>query len=224
MIEFAYKFADSLEIGPTENQVGVVIFSTYGQVVFNLSTYSDKIDLLSAINTIPYLDEGTNTGDGLRILIEEGFTEESGARLSSSTVYRLAIVMTDGHSNNITKTKEAAEAVHNFYPPILVFAIGVTTSVNREELEAIATRGEYITFLSRFDESQFVETRDEQTYELCVKSKFSEYCLYNLWSVARPENSVTYSAGNGIKSSGVFSETAPLQRSSTPSIERPYVQ
>ena len=41
----------------------------------------------------------------------------------------------------------------------------------------------------------------------------------------RPENAVTYSAGNeGQKVCGVFSETAPLQRSSTPSVVRPCVQ
>ena len=37
----------------------------------------------------------------------------------------------------------------------------------------------------------------------------------------RPENAVTYSAGNEGR---VFSETAPLQRSSTPSVVRPCVQ
>ena len=41
----------------------------------------------------------------------------------------------------------------------------------------------------------------------------------------RPENAVTYSAGNeGQKICGVFSETAPLQRSSTLSVVRPCVQ
>ena len=41
----------------------------------------------------------------------------------------------------------------------------------------------------------------------------------------RPENAVTYSAGDeGQKICGVFSETAPLQRSSTPSVVRPCVQ
>ena len=36
----------------------------------------------------------------------------------------------------------------------------------------------------------------------------------------RPENAVTYSAGNeGKNNCGVFSETAPLQRSSTPSVD-----
>ena len=41
----------------------------------------------------------------------------------------------------------------------------------------------------------------------------------------RPENAVTYSAGNeGQKICGVFSETAPLQRSSSPSVVRPCIQ
>ena len=41
----------------------------------------------------------------------------------------------------------------------------------------------------------------------------------------RPENAVTYSAGNESQNiCGVFSETAPLQRSSTPSVVRPCVQ
>ena len=41
----------------------------------------------------------------------------------------------------------------------------------------------------------------------------------------RPENAVTYSAGNeGQKFCRVFSETAPFQRSSTPSVVRPCVQ
>ena len=173
MIEFTYKFADSLEIGPTGNQVGVIIFGHYGQVIFNLSTFSEKMELLNAINnSVPYLHEYTNTGDGLRVLIEEGFTEENGARLSASNVYRLAIVLTDGHSSYMLKTIKAAEVVHNFYPSILVFAIGVTNNISIEELKTIATRDEYVTLLSDFNESQFVETRDEQTYELCAKSKF----------------------------------------------------
>ena len=55
-------------------------------------------------------------------------------------------------------------------------------------------------------------------------------CLYvkshlTYGASVRPENAVTYSAGNeGQNVCGVFSETAPLQRSSTPSIVRPCVQ
>ena len=108
----------------------------------------------------------------------EGFTEKNGARLSQDDVFRLAVVMTDGMSNelsprcNRSSTIEMAERVHNFSHPILVFSIGVTDNVNDEELEAIASREEYVTYLANFNQILFRETTDEQTYELCVKSKF----------------------------------------------------
>lgn len=178
MIEFTRVFADNLDIGPMANQVGVILFGSTAQVAFNLNTHSDKASLLDAINNLPYLNSFTNTVDGLCLLLEEGFTEQNGARLSSGDVFRLAIVMTDGQSNeitnqcNFTSVMEAAEAVHNFDPSILVFAIGVTNSVNNAELEAIATRNEFITYLVDFDQMLFRETMDEQMYQLCFRSKY----------------------------------------------------
>ena len=54
---------------------------------------------------------------------------------------------------------------------------------------------------------------------LCVCLSVKQHLTYG--ASVRPENAVTYSAGNeGQKICGVFSETAPLQRSSTPSVVR----
>ena len=58
---------------------------------------------------------------------------------------------------------------------------------------------------------------------VCVCVSVKSHLTYG--ASVRPENAVTYSAGNeGKKICGVFSETAPLQRSSTPSVVRPCVQ
>ena len=52
---------------------------------------------------------------------------------------------------------------------------------------------------------------------VCVCVSVKSHLTYG--ASVRPENAVTYSAGNeGQKICGVFSETAPLQRSSTPSV------
>ena len=175
VINFTLKFVDGLAIGPTENQVGVILFDDVGVPIFNLNEYSDKESLLERIENIEY-KRATNTADGLCLLLE-GFKDENGARLSAGDVFRLAIVMTDGRSNRVSErcngssTVEVAEKVHNFSHPILVFAIGVSDGINDEELKAIATQEEYIVYLSNFDEKRFRETSDEQTYELCVKSK-----------------------------------------------------
>ena len=58
---------------------------------------------------------------------------------------------------------------------------------------------------------------------VCVCVSVKSHLTYG--ASVRPENAVTYSAGNeGQNICGVFSETAPLQRSSTPSVVRPCVQ
>ena len=60
---------------------------------------------------------------------------------------------------------------------------------------------------------------------VCVSVCLSVKSHLTYGASVRPENAVTYSAGNeGQKICGVFSETAPLQRSSTPSVVRPCVQ
>ena len=60
---------------------------------------------------------------------------------------------------------------------------------------------------------------------VCVSVCVSVKSHLTYGASVRPENAVTYSAGNeGQKICGVFSETAPLQRSSTLSVVRPCVQ
>ena len=133
--------------------------------------------VLEAINsTIRYALNNTNTADGLCLMLE-GFRQENGARLSDSTVFRLAVVMTDGKSNrNSTRrcgstTFEVVERVHSNSHSIIVFAIGVTDDVDEKELKAIASEEKYITRLQNFNSTLFTQTRDEQITELCQNGK-----------------------------------------------------
>ena len=169
--EFVKNFIKSgITIGPNDDQVGVIIFGGNAQVVFNLNAYQKETQLLGAIDSIPYLSESTNTAAALRKLIDEGFTEGGGARLDSKTVLRVAIVMTDGKSNvSPSDTPVAATRVHNFRPSILVYAVGVTNSVNQEELNEIATSPELVDNLDSFDTSLLKEYQEEQFYHICVK-------------------------------------------------------
>ena len=154
-------------------------YSSFGEIEFKLNTYLKKEELLDAIDNITFNSGRTNTADAL-CLVLESFSEMNGARLSEGDVFKLAVVLTDGHSNdvvtdcNYTSTIEAAEAVHNSSYNILVFAIGVTDGVDDKELKAIASRDDYITYLENFDEYLFRETSDEQTYELCERGKLKK--------------------------------------------------
>ena len=177
---FIRDFADSLDIGPSATQVGVILFNEAAWVGFHLNTFSEKAPLISGINDLRYNRGYTNTADALCLLLQEGFSEENGARLTAAEVFSIAIVITDGVSNrNSTRcdnatTYDAAEAVHNSSHGILLFAIGITDEVNEEELLAIASKKEYVTYLEEFSEFGFGAARDEQLYNLCTKSKCSK--------------------------------------------------
>ena len=85
--------------------------------------------------------------------------------------------MTDGKSNDVSSncsfqsTLEAAEAVHRFEPSILVYVIGVTDNVDSQELEAIATRPEYVSHINSFNSALLREIQEQQTYDLCYEGR-----------------------------------------------------
>ena len=60
-----YNFTEEFEIGPDRNRVSVTIFGSNGNVVFGFDQYNNKTALLEAIEDIPYLNQVTNTADGL---------------------------------------------------------------------------------------------------------------------------------------------------------------
>ncbi len=163
------RFSDALDISTNENQVGVIIFSDEPETVFDLDTFGNKSGLLNAIDEIPYRAKATNTGDALRLMINESFTIEGGARLDDDSIFRLAIVMTDGASNRGEAVEIAAAAVHAFRPTILVYviAVGDIDDDRQEELEQIATAPEFIDHLDSFDPDQLTAAQLDRSYEIC---------------------------------------------------------
>ena len=116
----------------------------------------------------------TNILDGL-CQLKVGFSEERGARKSVSTILRLAVILTDGHSNRYnnpcnfsTNITQAAKEVHVDLDPLLVFVIGVTNNIKEEELIPIATFGDF-THLDSFNKNILTDTQLEQTDSVCNK-------------------------------------------------------
>ena len=163
-----------LRIGPDDNQVGTIVFSTFGSVILYLNTYNTTEGVLNHILTLPYPSDSTNTADGLCKLVRYWFADGNGARPSSGAVFRIAIVMTDGKSNRASTecqwdTLQAAEAVHELKPPVLVYVIGVTSNVNDAELNAIATASEFVTYLDSFDQHIIQEAQEKHADEVCKR-------------------------------------------------------
>ena len=178
-----YNFTEELEIGPDHNRVSATIYSHYGRVDFGLDRYSNKTALLRAISNIPYPRECTNTADGLCKVMNNVL--RGSTRLMSLSVFKLVIVLTDGHSNQVSNecgsTAQAAAALTQFAldNSVLVYVVGVTERVNMKELELIATSPEFVTHLDSFDSTDLDSTQQLQAYELCFTGKTSVHVCPN---------------------------------------------
>ncbi|ESN97759.1 hypothetical protein HELRODRAFT_193192 [Helobdella robusta] len=135
---FLKNLTESLNIGPDpelHTRISVVQFSNSVQQEFDLNDHSTLAGYGTAVDKMGYLNSGTATNIALDFLATESFLQSSGAR--GAGIPKIGIVMTDGHSNNLRDTLEAAKRLHQ--KDITVIAIGIGENINNEELKAIAT-------------------------------------------------------------------------------------
>ena len=135
----------------SRTRIGVLGFSSTADIVIPLNQYNTTSALLQAINNIPYPAGGTNTVAALQLLPNAFST---GGRTSPQGVPKMAIVITDGQSNDPGATKNAAAILHSSYSSITIFAVGVGTGIMYDELVAIASDSSKVSDLSSFSVSQ----------------------------------------------------------------------
>eukprot|EP00106_Octopus_bimaculoides_P002468 XP_014769910.1 PREDICTED: collagen alpha-1(XIV) chain-like [Octopus bimaculoides] len=131
---FAQNIVKSLNIGRNKIRVGAITFSWKVKSQFPLKRHYNKKNLLKAINKIGYRKGGTNTHLALNYLRKNSFTRRAGDR---KRVPNIAIIITDGKSNILSKTKKAALELRK--SGTIVFAIGVGKGIRQSELKIIGS-------------------------------------------------------------------------------------
>ena len=91
----------------------LLFFSSAIKREFDLNKYTKKADILKAVDAIKYEAGGTNTHLALDEMRVNGFKASNGARPTSDGHPRVAIVLTDGQSNQPQLTVTAALRVHD---------------------------------------------------------------------------------------------------------------
>ena len=166
MRNFVKTVVNDLDIGPKRTQVGVIVFSSTASNSFHLNTYSDRQSLTAAVDGIPYIGGGTKTADALYLLINQGF---AGARPKSQGVPRVAMVVTDGKSNDPDQTVIAAAALRQV-PSIMTYAVGIG-GADRTELNTIAsTRNNHklVRYISSFDLVELERLQEDLREQACT--------------------------------------------------------
>jgi uncharacterized protein YegL len=166
MRNFVKTVVNDLDIGPRRTQVGVIVFSSSASVSFHLDTYSDRQSLAAAVDRVPYINGGTKTADALYLLINQGF---AGARPKIQGVPRVAMVVTDGKSNDPGLTITAAAALRQV-PSIMTYAVGIG-GADITELNTIAsTRNGHklVRYISNFDLVELERLQEDLREQACT--------------------------------------------------------
>ncbi|XP_062591929.1 collagen alpha-1(XXII) chain-like [Saccostrea cucullata] len=142
--EFFTAMVDGFQIGPKTVRVGAVPFSTSVHNMFQLTSFFSKPALKSHISNIPYVSGGTNTADA----IEYARTTSFGSYGRNDTP-KIAVIITDGKSNDKSTTLSEAQLLRN--NGVIIVSVGVGGGADMSELQGMATKTSYVFDVSTFN-------------------------------------------------------------------------
>ena len=87
------------------------------------------------------------------------------------SVLRLAIVISDGESNDPSRTVKATKAVHAHSPQIVVYAIGIGKSINETELRLISSGPQAYSHIDSLSSGLLNSVGESYSYQICYTSK-----------------------------------------------------
>ncbi|KAK3591356.1 hypothetical protein CHS0354_040317 [Potamilus streckersoni] len=155
MLDFVTATVNSFPISPTEIQVGMVTYDSRTYPVFHLNRYTNKADINTAIFGTRYTSGTTNTADAIKYARETAFTTQNGAR---SNAAKIAIVITDGESDNSQATFSESQKLRD--AGVTIFSIGVGSGPTMSELNAIATDPDstHVFQVTNFDKLNLIKS------------------------------------------------------------------
>ncbi|XP_016298693.1 collagen alpha-4(VI) chain-like [Sinocyclocheilus anshuiensis] len=165
--EFLHSFVDSFNLRPDKVRVGLAQYSDMPHKEFLLGDYSDKTDLHQKLTDLIYRGGSTNTGLALTFIRENYFT------LARQNVPGIAIVITDGESND--DVEEPSQRLRNLGVSIFVIRVGTG---NMEKLRTIANipHEEFLFSIDSYQELQVLKEslRNKVCFTVTVQSQAFE--------------------------------------------------
>ncbi|XP_014789227.1 collagen alpha-4(VI) chain [Octopus bimaculoides] len=154
----------TIVFGHNGTQVGIYTFSDLPKLELPLSIDDEKLSFISALEGLSLVHGKTNTNLVLDAAQKDGFNTAFGAR---PNVKHVLIVVTDGASQKPFETQMAAKRLHA--SNVEVFAIGVSSSVDMNELFNIASSPQNVFISPNFQALTMLISGINKL--VCVKTK-----------------------------------------------------
>ncbi|KAL2302324.1 hypothetical protein Nmel_009748 [Mimus melanotis] len=129
--DFVTALVDRVTVGRNATRIGLVLYSLEVRLEFGLNKYPSQQDVKRAIRRMQYMGEGTYTGTAIRKATQEGF---SGARAG---VRKVAIVLTDGQTDNREAVKLELVVREAHAANIEMYAIGIVNTSDPTQAEFV---------------------------------------------------------------------------------------
>ena len=133
LLDFINTMMGHLDIDQT--RVGLVDYSTVANKIFFLNSYHTVDEIKAEVSAMPYYGSSTNTDAAIIAMHTQQFLSINGDRQG---VQNVAIVITDGQSD-IFKDDTIPGARSAQRDGIMMFAIGITLSVDEAEVKGISS-------------------------------------------------------------------------------------
>ncbi|XP_062579053.1 matrilin-3-like, partial [Saccostrea cucullata] len=142
--QFLKATTDGFNIGSNSVRVGIVPFSTSVYNTVQLTSFDSNSALKFSISNIPYNSGSTNTSGAIRFARISSF-----GSYSRNFVPKIAVIITDGKSNDKSSTLSEAQLLRN--NGVIIFSVGVGDGIDTSELQGMATKTSYVFDVSTFD-------------------------------------------------------------------------
>lgn len=171
MKKFLHSFVDGFNLEPDKVRVGLAQFSDKPYQEFLLGDYFNKNDLRQKLNNLIHYGGGTNIGLALTFIREKYFS------LARQNVPGIAIVITDGDSND--NVEEPSQSLRNLGVSIFVIRVG---KGNMEKSRAIANtpHEEFLFGINSYQELQALKEslRNKVCFTVTLQSQGNRFYLH----------------------------------------------
>ncbi|XP_053084460.1 cartilage matrix protein isoform X2 [Pangasianodon hypophthalmus] len=182
---FLNKIIEGLDVGPDATRVGVVNYASRVKNEVSLKSYKTKPALIKAVSKIEPLSSGTMTGLAIQFAMNVAFSEAEGARVKSSDISKVAIIVTDGRPQDNVRDI-AAKARES---GIEIYAIGVGR-VDMNTLKQIASEplDEHTDYVESYGFIEKLTQKFQEAFCECSDAATDVVFVIDGSKSVRPEN------------------------------------
>jgi collagen type VI alpha len=148
--DFVHSLAAAFTFGRNETAAGVITYSDEASLNIPLGSHISADRFRQAVESIPYILGRTRIDKALKLASTDIFSERGGTRPGFP---KLMVILTDGVQTPDPDAIPLGEAVIPLQTKgVTIFAVGVGSKINRNELRSMVQRDDDVFTATDFDD------------------------------------------------------------------------